>query len=301
VLVPTTPAVLIDYMGIINRFKWLLRLYNWNTLRLFLDISINYTTHFLRIGAIIVIRNWSTYFVDYFKPTKGKRVVYTLRNGVKIETRSGTVDKEIIDEIWIDRSYTPKDFEIHENDTIVDIGAHIGVFSIFASQSAKRGIVYAIEPIKENFEMLKDNIEINRIQNIIPIENAVSDKTGSKQIFLGDTGMHSFYFDRGNKRTDVRTISFKDFIEQNEISRIDLLKMDCEGAEYEILFGCPEDILEVIRRITLEYHNIDNVHNVLFIKEFLEKKGFKVTYKIATGDFLTIGHLYAKRYVSLES
>lgn len=294
-LVPTTPAVLIDYMDITNRFKWLLRLYNWNTPHLFLDISANYTTHFLRVGAVIVIRNWLAYFVDYFKPTKGKRVVYTLRNDVKIETRSGTVDKEIIDEIWIDRSYTPRDFEIDKEDTIVDIGAHIGVFSIFASQSASKGTVYAIEPIRENFEILKDNIELNRIKNIIPVEIAISDKTGNKEIFLGDTGMHSFYFDRGNNKISTRTISFKDFVEQNEISKIDLLKMDCEGAEYEILFGCPEDILKLIRRITLEYHNIDDARNALSIKEFLEKRGFKVSCRIATGDFLVIGHLYAKR------
>jgi len=249
----------------------------------------------LRIGAIIVIRNWPTYFADYFKPTHGKRIVCTLRNGVKIETRSGTVDKEIIDEIWIDRSYTPRNFKIDKKDTIVDIGAHIGVFSIFASQSAGKGIVYAIEPIRENFKMLTHNIEANGIQNIIPIESALSDKTGSKDMFLGDTGMHSFYLDRGNGKTNVRTISFQDFVEQNGISKIDLLKMDCEGAEYEILFSCPEDILRIIRKITLEYHNIDNVHNVLSLKDFLEKKGFKVTYKIATGDFLVIGHLYARR------
>lgn len=240
--------------------------------------------------VIKLFKNWPTYFADYFKLIKRKRIVFELRNGIKYEARSNTADRRTINEIWIFKDYTPEGFEINEKDVVLDIGAHIGIFSIFASEFARKGKVYAFEPVLENFEILKHNLEINKINNIIPMNKAVSDKTGSRKMFFleNNTVEHSFYTGWSNlsksamyktKEIDVETISLIDFIDNYGIRQIDFLKMDCEGTEYEILSSCPDDVLKIIRKMSIEYHNIDNNLNGLSLKKFLEGKGFKVNIK----------------------
>lgn len=249
------------------------------------------------IGVIRTIKNWPIYFADYFKLINRKHIVYILRNGIEYKVRPKTHDSGIIKEIWINNDYTPKGYAINEEDLIIDIGAHIGIFSIFASKFAKEGKIYAFEPIPENFEMLKHNIEINQIKNIIPINKAISDKKGQKEIFLSkDTGGHSFYsFYCGGDRTkaiNIQTISLKDIIEENDISQIDFLKVDCEGEEYTILFSCPDKILKTIRKISAECHNINNNRHIFSLKKFLKEKGFEVKIK---SDSNMEGTLYANR------
>lgn len=232
------------------------------------------------IQIIATVKNWITLLVDLkFKLIKQKRIVYVLRNGTKYEVRSKTLDSLLVVEIYSQRRYTPRGFEIDEKDLVVDIGAHIGVFAIFASKLARKGRIYAFEPIPENFKMLQHNIEINGIENVIPINKAISDRKGQREMLLSESNPaeHSFYFGRNaTRKLRVQTVSLKDVIEQNNIPQIDFLKMDCEGAEYEVLFGCPDNILKMIRKISLEYHNVDNIRNVFSLKNFLEEKGLKV-------------------------
>ena len=219
----------------------------------------------------------SLYFLDYFKLIKAKNILLYFRNGIKIKIRPQTNDRIILNEIFIYHLYTPKYFEIKNNDLVVDVGAHIGIFSIFASQFARK--VYAIEPVLENFKILESNIQINKIKNITPVNKAISGTTGERDMFLDETnpGGHSFYPSSVRpKKRKVLAISLKDFFIQNNISGIDFLKMDCEGAEYEIFFNCPDEILFKIKKISLEYHDIDKTRNLFSLREFLERKGFKV-------------------------
>ncbi len=104
------------------------------------------------ISVIRVIKNWPIYFADHFKLIKQKHIVYILRNGINLRVRSKTSDSGIISEIWVHMDYLPKGFEINENDVAIDIGAHIGIFSIFLSKVAKMGKIYAFEPHPENKE-----------------------------------------------------------------------------------------------------------------------------------------------------
>lgn len=249
----------------------------------------------LSLGLQVIkhFRNWPKYFLDHFNLIKSEFITYNLRNGIKYSVRSGTVERWMINENWVHKIYTPEDFKIKRNDIVLDIGAQIGVFSVFASQLAKNGKVFSFEPVPENFELLKKNIRLNLISNITPINKAVSNKNGQENIFLSeDTACHSFFtnFSKVHRKIPVETISLNSFIKENKISRIDFLKMDCEGAEYKILFNSPKNVLKKIKKIGMEYHNIDDKNNVSILKEFLEENGFKVT--IENGNQ---GILYATR------
>jgi FkbM family methyltransferase len=170
--------------------------------------------------------------------------------------------------------------EIHKADTVVDIGAHVGFFSILAAMKAKGGHVYAFEPAPENFSMLKENVSLNGIKNITVINHAVSHESGTRNFVLypESSGAHSFTSAELNQKNviQVSAISFESFIHEAGIEAVHFLKMDCEGAEYEILFNCSSKTLHMIRAIGMEYHNVDDEHTVQQLEIFLKKNHFHV-------------------------
>ncbi|HGJ67496.1 TPA: FkbM family methyltransferase, partial [bacterium] len=93
-----------------------------------------------------------------------------------------------------------------------------------------------------------------------------------------------------SREISVKTTSIEEFMKKYSLDRIDLLKIDCEGSEYKILFKCPKEIIKKISKITMEYHPIDKSRNAKTLKKFLEKNGFKV--RFTRGDSWM---LYAKR------
>jgi len=230
------------------------------------------------IGIQKTVKNWPVFFADYLRLIKKDRIDYQLRNDVRFRTRSKTYDGRIINEIWVHNDYTPDGFEINENDIVIDIGAHIGIFSVFASKFVKNGRIYAFEPVPENFEMLEYNISINNIKNITAINKAVTNK---KEVTIStepslNTGGHSMYTD-SQSNIKAEGISLEKFIRHNKISKINLLKIDCEGGEYEILLTMPDEILDRIDKISMEYHDyLVKEYNHEILQEFLEKKGYTV-------------------------
>jgi FkbM family methyltransferase len=282
-------------MLVVDEFSYLLKLYRWNITRLIYEVTSTNLAHLIKIPAARNIKESSR--LTPSPPMYQKNIDYvSVKNGIKFGVRPKTIDKEIVDEVFLNRFYTPRGFEINEEDIVVDIGAHIGVFSIFASELAKKGKVYSVEPMPGNIEMLKNNMSINKIENIVPINMAVSNKRGKRKIILGkSTGMHSFYLGKSSKTLEVQTICLQDIVEEYKIPRIDFLKVDCEGAEYEILFDCPKHILNIVERMCLEWHNIDSDRNILTLKRFLEEKGFDTGFRMGPGNFLVTGYLYASR------
>jgi hypothetical protein len=97
--------------------------------------------------------------------------------------------------------------------------------------------------------------------------------------------------------TRAAAVSLKDIFAKNKIPRVDFLKMDCEGAEYEILFNCQENILRKIDKIVIECHNTDKNKRLLSLKKFLEDNKFRA--KILYGDknsmTMSAPMLYAKK------
>jgi FkbM family methyltransferase len=244
------------------------------------------------IQIVLLVKNWLPFLADYCGLIKTGKVKCFLRNGVKFLMRTKSKDKSVILEVWVDKCYNPPGFEIHENDLVVDVRAHIGSFSIYAARLAKQGLVYSIEPVSDNFELLERNAELNGITNIVPVNKAITESSGQREIFvqLEDTTMHSFYNPKGEARkTLVRTTTLEDFIRDYSIDKIDFLKMDCEGSEYEIFMGCPNEILDKIERISMESHPMSGNRNQKMMATYLERRGFKVILNPK------IGTLYAFR------
>jgi FkbM family methyltransferase len=131
---------------------------------------------------------------------------------------------------------------IKEGDTILDVGAHIGYYTLlFAKRAGKRGRVYAFEPSTNTRDRLVENISLNHLTNIITVEAAASDEAGTASINLAggsNTGSTSLHFDAGAVGTEqVETIVMDDYLERHGIRAIDLVKIDVEGHELQALRG----------------------------------------------------------------
>jgi FkbM family methyltransferase len=135
--------------------------------------------------------------------------------------------------------------EIKGGDIVLDIGAHIGYCTLIAAKIVgPQGKVFAFEPEPSNFSLLQKNIELNHYKNIELIQKAVSDKSGRVKLFLyedteGDPrlGDHRI-FDLGDNRKFIKTeaVSLDDYF-RNYRGKIDLIKMDVEGAESGVISG----------------------------------------------------------------
>jgi len=129
-----------------------------------------------------------------------------------------------------------------KNDIVVDIGAHIGYYSLMSARIVGNGgKVYAFEPDPENLRLLLKNIRLNGFSHIIyPVRKAISDVSGVTKLFLSseDTGSHSISVsNRGKQHVEVRTITLDEFFATLGNYEVDIIKMDIEGAEMKALLG----------------------------------------------------------------
>lgn len=236
-----------------------------------------------------LIKNFGIYLLDYLGFLTGG-VTYHLRNGIQYRVAAGTHDRNLINEIWIHKNYT-KYFDIKPKDVVVDVGGHIGIFSIFAAHKAKKGRVYSFEPVIWNMHQLAINTKINNIENITIFPYAVYDKlTKLKMSLSDDNRFNSIDSPLTNKESvTVKTLTLEKFFENTKEKKINFLKMDCEGAEYKILLNLPREILNKIEKIAMEYHLFkeEDEENFKKLLKFLGQRGYDL---IVEGNFL-----YAKK------
>ena len=141
--------------------------------------------------------NWRTLVNLYFKTIKKENVTLETKNNIKMKIRTDSTDIMQLGTVWLAEDYKITKFEINENDIIIDIGAHIGLFCLYASQYCKSGKIYCYEPIKGNYDMLIENLEMNKIKNIIPFNYAVSKENSNKKYILILMILHTVFFLKG--------------------------------------------------------------------------------------------------------
>ncbi len=228
-------------------------------------------------GIIRKVKNWPIYFLDYFGLVPPKERVYYLdeAGGLKISTRPKLGDRSTINEIFIHKNYP---YTIGETDTIVDIGAHIGVFTVYAAKLAKKGAVYSFEPDPGNFSQLKKNVELNGLNNAKIFNEGIFSKEGTFDFYVSDqhSGGNSMLKVSGEK-ISAHFTTLTSVMDSNKIEQIDFLKIDTEGAEYDILLSTPASYFSRISRIGLETHDWMTEQKGPVLKKFLEELGFSVS------------------------
>ena len=240
-----------------------------------------------------LFKNWYVYPLVYFKLTKKDHVIFQTKTGLKIKIRVNSTDLMALTHVWMIQEYSNSGFDINDSDIVIDIGAHIGLFALFASQFCKQGKIFCFEPIKENYELLVENINSNKIKNIIPFNFAVSKESDSVKIFLNDDYSGHSMFLETNNFVIVKSKSLLDIFSENNIQECNFLKLDCEGAEYDIINSLPSDFLNKIKKSVIEYHLADTHPQLL---EQLIKKLRKCSFIVNTRPlFSDIGFLFANK------
>lgn len=217
---------------------------------------------------------WYLNLLDYLPILRGSRRMQKLKGGLKFMIRLNTYDLIILNETFIYNIYGMIINKLGLDSIIIDIGAHIGTFSIFAAKKAKNVALYAYEPDSKNYEILNENIVLNNLgSQIRTFKLGVGKRKGIRTLFMSENnfGNHSFY-GKSKKRAKIKTISLKDVFEDNKLLKCNLLKLDCEGAEYEIIYNTPKKYLQKVQNIVMEYHPNGSGKEM---KEFLESNNFK--------------------------
>ncbi|MFN3492520.1 MAG: FkbM family methyltransferase [Anaerolineales bacterium] len=238
----------------------------------------------------------------YLKNIGQDTVIYPINDSVKMKLRVGSFDKWAMYQVWKFGDYKSKSFAIQPTDTIIDIGGHIGSFSIWAAKQAYQGKVFTFEPNTENFLLLRENKELNQIANLELFNLAISDKIGEITLFnsMQQNMGHSIYESRLLNHTIVKTITLDEILKTNNIEKVNLLKVDAEGAEYPILLNASSQTLQKIDKIILEYHDyLNHGYSYRHIKKHLEINGFVVERKTSLyrQSILKLGVLIARKII----
>ncbi len=196
-----------------------------------------------------------------------------IKNKVKFRYRTDTYDRAIIDSVFTDGYYLlSSNFKINEGDVVIDIGSHIGSFSILAGYLGAEVLSY--EPVYDNYEILIDNIKYNGLDKVLPFNLAVTAdgrdiklfKSKKKENGLFNTGGWSV--NEGNEYVLSESVSIDDVL--SSFKYVDFIKMDCEGCEYEIIKKAD---LSNVDKLVIESHKITEAIEILKI---LKNSGFTI-------------------------
>jgi FkbM family methyltransferase len=200
-------------------------------------------------------------------------------NIIEVQGSKMAIDLSVEDEAWKKSflTYASNTYErtttglfkkaVKPGNVIVDIGANIGYFTLLSAKLAgESGKVFAFEPEPLNYDYLQKNVSLNSYQNIVVEQKAVSDTNGTTKFFICSynpashsinqcEGMEAFADGEQaqGEHIEVETIFLDDFL-KDKTDRVDLVKMDIEGAEFLAINGMRK-IIENNKdiKIILEY------------------------------------------------
>lgn len=155
-----------------------------------------------------------------------------------------------VQEYWVPQQANPS--------VILDIGGNIGVSSVYYSHLFPDAKIYTFEPVVENYEILKKNIA--QLSNVTAFNVALGTEDKVAEIYMCDsadnTGGFSLYdleVDK-NKKQEIQLKNAKTFLAEKGIRKVDIIKIDTEGAEYDILTSLDQGMLSEVKWITGELH-----------------------------------------------
>lgn len=203
-------------------------------------------------------------------------------NGVSIVSPVGEPLAGLFEEIWVDDCYTRGGFEIGPGDTIVDIGANVGVFTLWVASRSPEARVIAVEPSSRLCSALRKNLASSRARNVTVIEAACGGRHGEATLYRRGSEVANSLYCRdayGSRFTvlaRVPVVTLDEVFDDCGVGSCALLKLDCEGAEYEILLGARRETLLKMSRISMEYHIGLNEHRAEELETLLGANGFEV-------------------------
>jgi len=233
-----------------------------------------------RRGLKYLIKSKSFKFAKNLKD-KSHRISSLAWNNNKVYYRTSSSDMTLIYEILLKSKYK-REYYFPEDinpKVIFDIGGNIGITSIYLASLFPDAKIYTFEPLKENFQILQKNT--SQFKNIKAFNIGLGLENGSFKVYLSDNkenyGGVSFYSEvegsLSEPFTECEVKNVNDFIVEFDINSVDLIKIDTEGAEYDILTSLNVDFLKKTSWITGELHGNRDFE----LLNYLNNLGFSIS------------------------
>jgi FkbM family methyltransferase len=232
-------------------------------------------------GILRDVRNPLPLVLDWLH-LKRRPYVARTRAGLEMELRPGLGDWFSFYENLVDQQYLRNGQRLSPGDAVIDVGANIGCFStLAASRVGRSGKVIAAEPSTPTYRQLLANLERTGSSNVTPRHVAVGGRTGSVQIRSARNALYSSIYSQvggrevGGQVETVPLVTVDQLMREADLDRCALLKVDCEGGEYEIFECMQRETAARIEQIVMELHEIPhrNPHALL---NRLRELGFDV-------------------------
>ena len=232
------------------------------------------------------LRNWPEYLLYKAGGRKAESFTFRLRNGRAVQVPRAVQPefKECVFEMPY-FMHLGSAFPLTGAPVVVDVGANVGYFSLAADLCFPRARIIAFEPIPQNFALLQVNTGELSPERFTAVHGAVAGQDGELVLRYDSgasitTSASIFENPFGAEEIRVPAVSLPGLMKQFGLSRIDLLKLDCEGAEYEILYNTPAELFNQIGAIAMETHKgPDERQQNEPIAQYLRKLGYQVQSK----------------------
>jgi len=154
--------------------------------------------------------------------------------------------------------------QLGAGDVVIDVGANIGCFTLAAWQAVgPKGTVLALEPQSQSFVRLSEHLSVNEAASVTPLQLALADDDGSMDLFVpANQYLLVSKFDTvggrpiSGRTEQVSCMTLASLMDEHRIERVSLLKLDCEGAEHEIIAALTPETASKIDHIAAEVHSV---------------------------------------------
>jgi FkbM family methyltransferase len=233
----------------------------------------------------------------------GNLRLLTFPDGFRCYTHTGIETTELIyNEVFVNQEYLQQGLTLDGASCILDVGANMGVFALFAKAKNPHAVIHAFEPIEDNYDVLRLNVELHRLTEVYTHKVALGSQAASQRTFTYYPSMagsttatpaimetqrqaivdtigkdeaellfQSEFFQSEPRVSSVRTLS--SFLDEYAIRSIDFLKIDVEGDELAVLHGIAKRHIPSIRQVAIEVHTLELAKQV---QDLLTGMGFKV-------------------------
>lgn len=238
--------------------------------------------------------------------------LYTLPDGLRVWQFNQVETDHFHHDIFESRVYHRNGIRFDDRAVIFDIGANIGLFSLYASRQCHQPQIHAFEPAPPVFRLLQDNLAANAVEADL-LNCGISDASGARQLtfYPLSTGMSSFHADRQQEQEvlhaimlnqqqqgmpgmdevmdwadqileqrfqaldfECRMVTVSEVMRERGLARIDLMKIDVQKCELEVLQGIDDEHWPAIRQIVIEVHDLDG--RVAQVAAMLRQRGYEV-------------------------
>lgn len=190
-------------------------------------------------------------------PWSSPHVTYRMRGGGRLQLDRGPAELFLLSGTWLERPYAQEpDFVIRDGWRVLDLGAHKGVFTVKAALAGPAVRVVAVEPAPANLICLRENVDQNCAGQTTVVAAAVAAVPGTASLQLSDSASHHLVEGPwpGESVVEVETVGL-DALLAMLTGPADLVKMDIEGAEYEVL-AASVAVLSRVRRLVVKCHRV---------------------------------------------